>query len=29
MAGTPVQRTGSRINLPGSLSGGPVIKVMR
>ena len=29
MAGTPVQRTGSRINLPGSLSEGPVIKVMR
>jgi L-ascorbate metabolism protein UlaG (beta-lactamase superfamily) len=29
MAGTPVQRAGSRINLPGSLAEGPVIKVMR
>lgn len=29
MAGTPVQRRGSRINLPGKLEGGPVIEVMR
>jgi L-ascorbate metabolism protein UlaG (beta-lactamase superfamily) len=29
MAGTPVQRSGNRISLPGSLSTGPVIKVMR
>jgi L-ascorbate metabolism protein UlaG (beta-lactamase superfamily) len=29
MAGTPVQRPGRRISLPGSLSEGPVIKVMR
>lgn len=29
MAGTPVQGSGNRISLPGSLSTGPVIKVMR
>ena len=29
MAGTPVQRRGSSINLPGKLDGGPVIEVMR
>jgi L-ascorbate metabolism protein UlaG (beta-lactamase superfamily) len=29
MAGTPVQRRGSRISLPGKLDGGPVIEVMR
>ena len=29
MAGTPVQRRGSRISLPAKLSGGPVIEVMR
>jgi L-ascorbate metabolism protein UlaG (beta-lactamase superfamily) len=29
MAGTPVQRRGSSISLPGKLDGGPVIEVMR
>lgn len=29
MAGTPVQRRGSRISLPGKLDGGPVIEVLR
>jgi L-ascorbate metabolism protein UlaG (beta-lactamase superfamily) len=29
MAGTPVQRRGNRISLPGKLDGGPVIEVMR
>jgi hypothetical protein len=29
MAGTPVQRRGRTLSLPGKLSDGPVIEVMR